>query len=169
MPLKSGEIKLSCTEVHLKELKVRAREAILRSLRERKWNTVRVPGKYRKVLLSRKDLPEVYRRLLKGKFINNRTLHYLKRRYINMLSIDGEDALDGMFDLLLKDRKAEVYWFPFDNRVRFDIFNGKLFGVIEENGERVSLVFPDAVECVKRCLSRWNAQFVGTVAEILDV
>ncbi len=145
-----------------------AKIAISKSLKEKNWNTVRVPRKYWRMLRSRKDLPEVYRKLLMGRFINNRTLHYIKRRYINMILIDGEESLDGYFDLLLKDEKAQVYWFPFDNRIRFDIVNGKLFGVIEDDGKRVSLVFPDSKECVERCLTKWNAKYIGTVGEIWE-
>jgi CBS domain-containing protein len=152
----------------MKNIVLLAKIAILRSLKDKNWNTVRVPRKYWKMLRSRKDLPEVYRKLLIGKFINNRTLHYIKRRYINLLTIDGEESLDEYFDLLLKDRGAEVYWFSFDNRVRFDIVNDKFFGVIEDDGKRVSLVFPDSQECVKRCISRWNAKYIGTIGEILE-
>ena len=152
----------------MKNIVLLAKIAILKSLKDKNWNTVRVPRKYWKMLRSRKDLPEVYRKLLIGKFINNRTLHYIKRRYINLLTIDGEESLDEYFDLLLKDRGAEVYWFSFDNRVRFDIVNDKFFGVIEDDGKRVSLVFPDSQECVERCISRWNAKYIGTIGEILE-
>jgi len=65
----------------MKNIVLLAKIAILRSLKDKNWNTVRVPRKYWKMLRSRKDLPEVYRKLLIGKFINNRTLHYIKRRF----------------------------------------------------------------------------------------
>ncbi len=125
-----------------------------------KWNKVHFPGKYKKFLNNISD--EHLDDLKNNNYVDNRLFHFFKRKYINKKKfLNHPYELDIYFNKLLDDKNALVYYFSFNNIMRINITNFFLFGILEIDGTRVSLIFPDNSLAVFECLKRWNSKFLG--------
>ncbi len=133
-----------------------------------KWNKVHFPGKYKKFLNNISD--EHLNDLKNNNYVDNRLFHFFKRKYINKKKfLSHPYELDIYFNKLLDDKNALVYYFSFNRIIRINITNFLLFGILEIDGTRVSLIFPDNSLAVFECLKRWNSKFLGKLECFLEV
>ena len=131
-----------------------------------KWKRVHFPGKYKKVAFKLED--EIIKDLKNNNYVDNRLFHFFKRKYINNKSfLKHPYELDIYFNKLLDDKNALVYYFKFNNLIRINITNFLLFGILESDGTRVSLIFPDSSLAVFECLRRWKANYVGKLEKYI--
>ena len=131
-----------------------------------KWKKVHFPGKYKRFVLKLED--EIIKELKNSNYVDNRLFHFFKRKYINnKFFLQHPYELDIYFNRLLDDKSALVYYFKFNNLIRINITNFLLFGILETDGTRVSLIFPDSSLAVFECLKKWKANYIGKLEKWL--